>query len=115
MWLNIHAYVWRVIASYGFRFVLKNKYMTDHVEARLIRINKDNLRKKLACVTKRRICMRTEFCTRSIKDVLFWRRSKIGYVVHMHDWWTWQYATWKPMVRPLRSQSIFFQKDRKEA
>ena len=81
MWLNIHAYVWRVIASYGFRFVLKNKYMTGHVEARLIRTNKVNLRKKLACVTKRRICMRTEFCTRSIKDVLFWRRGKIGYVV----------------------------------
>ena len=46
MWLNIHVYVWRVIASYGFRLVLKNKYMTGHVEARLIRINKDNLRKE---------------------------------------------------------------------
>ena len=46
MWLNIHAYVWRVIASYGFRLVLKNKYMTGHVEGRLIRINKDNLRKE---------------------------------------------------------------------
>jgi len=42
MWLNIHAYVWRVIASYGFRLVLKNKYMTGHVEARLIGIKKDN-------------------------------------------------------------------------